>query len=148
MRVPRAFFREGRRLLVRAMHVLGSRTLFVVSADWTDPGAAVPGAPIQTAAATRLYRAVVAFQDGGRGFEVLARMRSTVQIYPTGTKVDVVYPRGQPGRAQLRPELADFWSQASVLLMATILGAGTAYGWWTSTRRRAARRRRVVKAGR
>jgi hypothetical protein len=178
--VARAFLREGWRLLVRAMHLAGTRAVFFVclllaittsfgavrtlwfsfsgalaegvvvrqleewSADWTGPEPGVPGAAsIQTAAATRTYRAVVAFTDGGRSYEVLAQLRSTVHLYPLGSKVDVVYPAGEPGRARLRPELPDFWSQAGLLLMATMLGAGTAYAWWKAVRKRAAQRTRA-----
>jgi hypothetical protein len=185
--VARSFFREGQRLLVRAIHLLGSRTVFFVclllalttafgavrelwfsrtglvvegvvvreveelTADWTAPtpssasAAASPG--VQTAAATRVYRAVVRFRDKGRPFdwhEVPAQLTSTARLYPVGTKVDVLYPAGAPGLAKLRPELPDIWSQAGLLLMATVLGSGTLYGWWKSARKRAARRRRVV----
>jgi hypothetical protein len=67
-------------------------------------------------------------------------------MYPLGSKVDVVYPAGQPQRARLRPELPDFWTQAGLLLVATMLGAGAGYFWWLLIRRRVARRR-IVKAG-
>jgi hypothetical protein len=163
--------------MLRALHLLGTRTAFVVcvllalaaglsagrslwfsltgkiaeglvtrqleelTVDWSAPATALPNAPIQTANATRLYRAVVAFVVDGKQFEVRAKMRSTARLYPTGTKVDVVFPPGQPGRAQLRPELADFWTQASTLLMAVIMGAGTSYLWWKESRRRARRKR-------
>jgi hypothetical protein len=183
--VTRSFFDEGRRLLLRGMHLLGTRTAIVLalllaigtgvgaarnlwlsfsgtiaegvvvrqmqelSADWREQvalpsGARDPG--IQTAAATRLYRAVVTFKDGDRSFDVLSGLRGTVHIYPMASKVDVVFPPGQPNRARLRPELPDFWTQAGLLLIATMLGAGTAHSWWTLARRRAAQRR-VVKAG-
>jgi hypothetical protein len=184
-RVTRSFFDEGRRLLLRGMHLLGTRTAIVLalllaigtgagaarnlwsfsgtiaegvvvrqmeelSADWREQaalpmGARAPG--IQTAAATRLYRAVVTFTDGGKSFDVLSGLRGTVHIYPLGSKVDVVFPPGQPNRARLRPELPDFWTQAGLLLIATVLGAGTAHSWWTLARRRAARRRVVKAAG-
>jgi hypothetical protein len=184
--VTRSFFEEGRRLVLRGMHLLGTRTAIVLalllaigtgvgaarnlwlsfsgtiaegvvvrqmeelSADWREQaalpmGARAPG--IQTAAATRLYRAVVTFKDGNRSFEVLADVRATVHIYPLGSKVDVVFPRGQPNRARLRPELPDFWTQAGLLFIATVLGAGTAHSWWKLARRRAARRRVVKAAG-
>jgi len=184
--VTRPFFDEGRRLVLRGMHLLGTRTAIVLalllaigtgagaarnlwlsfsgtiaegvvvrqmeelSADWREQaalpmGARAPG--IQTAAATRLYRAVVTFTDGGKSFDVLADVRATVQMYPLGSKVDVVFPRGQPNRARLRPELPDFWTQAGLLLIATVLGAGTAHSWWKLARRRAARRRVVKAAG-
>ena len=115
-----------------------------LTADWSAPEPGTPRPPVQTATATRVYRAIVRFQDNGRSFEVPAQLRSTARLYPVGTKVDVVYPAGAPGRAKLRPELPDFWSQAGLLFMATVLGAGTVYGWWQSARKRAARRRRVV----
>jgi len=183
--VARSFFREGQRLLVRAIHLLGSRAVFFVclllavttafgaartlwfsmtglvveglvvreveelTADWTavapSPAAASPG--VQTAAATRVYRAVVRFRDSGRPFdwhEMPAQLTSTARLYPVGTKVDVVYPAGAPGLATLRPELPDVWAQAGLLFMATVLGTGTVYGWWKSAKKRAARRRRVV----
>lgn len=121
--------------------------------DWRDQ-ASVPVAAraegIQTAAAARLYRAVVSFKDGGRSFDVPAALRGTVQLYPLGSKVDVIFPPGRPNRARLRPELPDFWTQAGLLFMATVLGAGSGYSWWKLIRRRAAQRaarRRVVKAG-
>lgn len=184
--VARAFFSEGRRLLLSGLHLLGSRTVIVLclllatttavsaarnlwlffsgkvaegvvvrqveelTADWRDQ---VPGplgaraAGIQAAATRRLYRAVVNFKDGGRSFDVLADVRGTVHIYPLGSKVDVVFPRGQPNRARLRPELPDFWTQAGLLLIATVLGAGTGYSWWKLARRQSARRRVVKAAG-
>lgn len=178
--MSRAFFSEGRRLLLRGLHLLGTRAVILVclllatttavssgrnlwlafsgtiaegvvvrqseelAADWQTPSsgtAGSPGAGIQTAAAERLYRAVVAFKDGKRPFEVLAEVRGTVHIYPLGSKVEVVYPAGQPGRARLRAELPDLWTQAGLLLIATVFGAGTAYWWWTLALRRVARRR-------
>jgi hypothetical protein len=126
------------------------RQIEELSADWREQvalprGARDPG--IQTAAATRLYRAVVTFTDGDRSFDVVSGLRGTVHIYPMGSKVDVVFPPGRPNRARLRPELPDFWTQAGLLLIATMLGAGTAHSWWTLARRRAAERRVVKSAG-
>ena len=115
-----------------------------LTADFAAPEPGTPHPAVQTAAAARLYRAIGRFQDSGRSFEVPAQLRSTARRYPVGTKVDVVYPSGEPGRAKLRLELPDFWSQAGLLLMATVLGAGALFGWWRSARSRAARRRRVV----
>ena len=183
--MTRSFFDEGRRLVLRGMHLLGSRTVIALalllaigtgvaaarnlwsfsgtiaegvvvrqieelSADWREQialpkGARDPG--IQTAAARRLYRAVVTFKDGDKSFDVLSGLRETVHIYPMGSKVDVVFPPGQPNRARLRPELPDFWTQAGLLFIATVLGAGTAHSWWTLARRRAAQRRVVNSAG-
>jgi hypothetical protein len=99
---------------------------------------------IQTAAAQRVYRAVVEFQAGGTTHEVVANARATVHLYPLGSKVDVVFPPGKPERARLRPELPDFWAQAGLLFVATLVGAGSGYTWWKLVLRRAARRR-VVK---
>jgi hypothetical protein len=184
--VAGAFLREGRRLVLRGLHLLGSRTvvgmgllLAVVTgigagrnlwisfsgttaegvvvrqieelaADWSDGSAGASGESrggVETAAAQRVFRAVVAFRDGSRSYEVMASARAIVHLYPLGTKVDVVYPRGRPERARLKPELPDFWIQAGVLLVATLLGAGSGYLWWKLAVRRLARRRasRVVK---
>jgi hypothetical protein len=91
-----------------------------------------------------VYRAVVDFQAGGTSYEVIANARSTVHLYPLGSKVDVVFPPGRPERARLRPELPDFWVQAGLLFVATLVGAGSGYTWWKLMLRQAARRR-VVK---
>ncbi len=180
------FLREGRRLLLGGLHLLGSRAVVALglllamvagtgaarnlwlsftgttvdgtvvrqleelSADWrggtpTPLGAARAG--IQAATAERLYRAVVAFQDGGKSYEVVANLRATVHLYPLGSKVDVVFPPGKPERARLRPELPDFWLQAGLLLVATMIGAGSGYTWWKLALRRRARRRVVRTAG-
>jgi hypothetical protein len=121
-----------------------------LAADWTG---VLPGplgarqSGIQTAAATRVYRAVVEFQAGGAAYEVMAGARATVHLYPLGSKVDVVFPRGRPERARLRPELPDFWVQAGLLLLSTLVGAGSGYTWWKLALRRAARGRVVKAAG-
>jgi hypothetical protein len=123
------------------------RQMEELSVDWRDE---LPGplsssqTGIQTAAAERVYRAVVDFQAGGTSYEVIANARSTVHLYPLGSKVDVVFPPGKPERARLRPELPDFWVQAGLLLVATLVGAGSGYTWWKLMLRQAARRR-VVK---
>ena len=181
-----AFLHEGRRLVLRGLHLLGSRTVIgaglvlavmtgtgaarnlwmaftydridgvvvrqveELAANWSgaDPGAVPSGrAGIQTAAAQRVYRAVVAFQDGSRGYEVMASARAVNHLYPLGTKVEVVYPPGKPERARLGPELPDFWVQAGLLLVATLVGAGSGYTWWQLALRRRSRRRVVKTAG-
>jgi hypothetical protein len=124
------------------------RQIEELSVDWRDQvpgplGARARG--VQTAAATRLYRAVVNFKDGAGSFDVLSDLSAPVHIYPIGSKVDVVFPRGRPNRARLRPELPDFWTQAGLLFIATLLGAGTGHSWWKLARSRWVRRR-VVKA--
>jgi hypothetical protein len=184
--VARTFLREGRRLVLRGLHLLGSRTAVMLgltlaivtgsgaarnlwfwfsgatvdgvvvrqleelAVDWRDElggplGTARSG--IQTAAAERVYRAVVDFEAGGKSYEVVANARATVHLYPLGSKVDVVFPPGKPERARLKPELPDFWMQAGLLFAATLVGAGSGYTWWKLARRRAARRRVVRSAG-
>ncbi|MFO7692789.1 MAG: hypothetical protein R6V57_06885 [Vicinamibacterales bacterium] len=180
------FLREGRRLALRGLHLLGSRTAVMLglllamvtgagaarnvwlsftgttvdgvvvrqleelSVNWRDE---LPGplgtrqSGIQTAAAERVYRAVVEFQAGGVAHEVVANARATVHLYPLGSKVDVVFPPGRPERARLKPELPDFWVQAGLLFLATMVGAGSGYTWWMLARRRALRRRVVKPAG-
>ena len=126
------------------------RQMEELSADWR---AGLPGplgtrkSGIQTAAAERVYRAVVEFKSGGAPHEVIADARATVHLYPLGSKVEVVFPPGKPERARLRPELPDFWLQAGLLFVATVVGAGSGYLWWKLALGRAARRRVVKTAG-
>lgn len=184
--VAGAFLREGRRLALRGLHLLGSRTVVVLglllavmtgtgaarnlwtaftchrvdgvvvrqveelAADWSGAGGAAVApsqAALQTAAAQRVYRAVVAFQDGSRAYEVMANARAVIHLYPLGTKVEVAYPTGKPERARLGPELPDVWVQAGLLFVATVVGAGSGYTWWKLALRRRARRRVVKTAG-
>jgi hypothetical protein len=123
------------------------RQMEELSVDWRDElpgplGSARTG--IQTAAAQRVYRAVVDFQAGGTTYELIANARAKVHLYPLGSKVEVVFPPGKPERARLRPELPDFWVQAGLLFIATLVGAGSGYTWWKLILRQSARRR-VVK---
>jgi len=123
------------------------RQLEELAVDWRDelPGPLARAQPgLQTAAAERVYRAVVDFQADGKSYKVVANARAAVHLYPLGSKVDVVFPPGNPERARLAPELPDFWVQAGLLLVATLVGAGSGYTWWKLALRRAARRR-VVK---
>jgi hypothetical protein len=126
------------------------RQLEELSVNWRDE---LPGplgtkqAGVQTAAAARVYRAVVNFEASDRSYEVVANARATVHLYPLGSKVDVVYPPGKPERARLRPELPDFWVQAGLLFVATLVGAGSGYTWWKLALRGVARRRVVKPAG-
>jgi hypothetical protein len=182
--VARAFLSEGRRLILRGLHLLGSRTVVMLglllamvtgtsaarnlwlsingttaegvvvrqieelSVDWHNrlPGPlGTSQSGIQTAAAERVFRAVVDFQAGDESYQVIAGAASTVHLYPLGSKIEVVFPRGRPERARLRPELPDFWVQAGLLLVATLVGAGSGYTWWKLALSRVARRR-VVKA--
>jgi hypothetical protein len=126
------------------------RQMEELAVDWREQ---LPGplgtarSDIQTAAAERVYRAVVEFQDGSTLYEVAANARATVHLYPLGSKVDVVFPPGRPDRARLRPELPDFWVQAGLLFVATLVGAGSGYTWWKLAVRRSVRRRVVKTAG-
>ncbi len=95
-----------------------------------------PGAP-EIITATRLYRAVVAFRDGGRAYEVTSRDASPVQVYPIGTKPDVAFPPGHPERARLRAELPSFWLQSGLLLVGVLIGAGAVWSWWRLSHGRA-----------
>jgi hypothetical protein len=180
--VARSLLSQTRRLLLKGLHLVGSRTVVVIglllacwtglgaarnlwfalsgtlaegvvvrqieelSADWRNPVPAPPGARaegMELTAAERLFRAVVSFKHGGRSFDVLANARATVQLYPTGSMVRVLFPRGHPERARLRPELPDAWFQAGLLLAATVVGAGSARLWWHLVRRRIGRQRIV-----
>jgi hypothetical protein len=126
------------------------RQIEELSANWQEKLPVPPGerqSGVQTAAAVRLYRAVVDFTWAGKSYEVVSNVRAAVHLYALGSKVDVVFPRDRPDRARLRPELPDFWVQAGLLLAATLLGAGSGYLWWKLLVRRAARRRVVNPAG-
>jgi hypothetical protein len=111
------------------------------TADWQDRSAPRPGDP-RLAAAERVFRAVVEFSVDGRAYEVLSMRAEPVQAYPLGSRQAVVYPAGQPQKARIRAELPDFWTQAGLLLMGTVVGAGTARWWWSMARRRPRFRRR------
>lgn len=102
---------------------------------------------VWTMAAERVYRAVVEYQVGGKAYHVVADARARVHLYPLGTKVDVIFPRGRPEQARLAPELPDTWMQAGLLFVATVVGAGSGYTWWKLAVRRMARRRVVKSAG-
>jgi len=107
-----------------------------LAADWADSSVGKRTSGVQMAPARRLYRAIVEFKDGENTYLIAAQARGQVDVYPVGARVDVVYARGRPDGAKLRPELPDFWTQAGYLLMGTILGAGAVYWWWKLIRRR------------
>jgi hypothetical protein len=108
-----------------------------LAADWDDPSAGKRISGVQMAPARRLYRAIVEFGSGERSYSIEAQARGPADLYPVGSRVDVVYARGRPDGARLKPELPDFWTQAGYLLMGTVLGAGAVYWWWKLLRRRA-----------
>jgi hypothetical protein len=113
-----------------------------LAADWT---AAAPGngrEPVM-APARRLYQAVLQFTVGGRTYEVFAARRGPVHLYPVGSKEVVLFPAGQPNLARLRAEVPEFWTQAGLLLMGTVVGAGTVRWWWRMSRTRQRFRRQA-----
>lgn len=107
-----------------------------LAADFDSPAPAPRTPGVQMAPARRLFRAIVEFTDDGRTYSLEAQARGPVHIYPLGSHVDVVYTRGRPGGAKLKPELPGFWTQAGLLLMGTMLGAGAVYWWWKLIGRR------------
>ncbi len=117
----------------------------VLRGEWEErSGTQERGGPA-VGTARLLLRALVEFEDDGRVHRVEARAMAPSAIYPVGSKVVVVYPRGRPERAQLRPELPDPWLQAGWLLAGTFLVGWAVYWWWLTVRR--PRRVRVVKGG-
>ncbi len=120
------------------------RQMEELAADWTGELPEPLGtrqADMQTGAARRVYRAVVEFQAGETTHEVVANARATVHLYALGSKVDVVFPPGRPERARLKPELPDFWVQAGMLFLSSLVGAGSGYTWWKLAVRRSRRGR-------
>jgi len=102
-----------------------------------------PGKPAQPAkpgfevvSAHRYFRAMVEFIDRDRSYRIGSEARGETPVYPTGSHVDVAYPRNRPADAKLRAELPNVWAQAGFLLMGTVLGAAALYWWWKLLRRR------------
>lgn len=128
----------------RAIAVDGTviRQIEALSVDWESarPG---PTAGVQTAQATRTFRAIVGFTVGGKTYEVTSAQRSAVQLYPTGSAVRVAYPGGQPERAWIHAEAPDACAQAGLLLMGTVVAAGAVQWWWWLAKRRPRFRRRA-----
>ncbi len=118
--VPRSVLSRATRLLLSAMHLVGSRTIVIAglllavwtgygavrnlwfslngtevtgvvtrqieefSADWKGGPPAPVGAEvagIDLASASRQYRAVVQFGDGGRMFDVVSELRGPARVY-------------------------------------------------------------------
>ena len=166
-----AFVREGYRLLVRLIRVLGPRLVIAAclllcavvvirtwqalwfvarssavsgtvvrqeeiwEADWQRTAVATDGGP-RMARARRLFQSVVSFTFDGREYELVSERRGLAHVYPIGTTQVVVFPPGEPQRARLRAELPEFWAQAGMLLMGTVLAAGALRWWWRTARRR------------
>jgi hypothetical protein len=108
-----------------------------LAADWDDRSAGKPASGVRMAPARRLYRAIIEFKNGGSTLAIAAQTRGPAPIYPLGSRVDVVYPRGRPDGAKLKPELPGFWTLAGYLLLGTMLGAGAVGWWWKLIARRA-----------
>jgi hypothetical protein len=171
------FWREGRRLVLRLLGVLGTRVLIAVClllavstavnslrilwfdargvvidgivvrqeeellADWRGADDA-RARGLRMTSAQRVFRAVVEFKLGERTYEVLSQQRGPQQVYPLGSKAAIVVPIGRPADARIRAELPDFWTQAGLLLMSTVIGAATVRWWWSMARRPRRFRRR------
>jgi hypothetical protein len=110
-------------------------------AEWHDAGATPADGP-RMVSAQRVFQSVVAFKLGGRTYEVLSQQRGPVPAYVLGSTEVVVVPIGRPQDARIRAELPDFWTQAGLLLMATVIGAATVRWWWSMARRPRRFRRR------
>jgi hypothetical protein len=115
------------------------------SADWEHEDGGRAQGP-RLAAAQRLYQAVVEFKVGDQLFQVVAKKQAPVHLYPLGSTQTVVFPPGRPREARLRAELPDLWSQAALLLMATVVGAGALRWWWWVARRKRRLERRQAHA--
>jgi len=107
-----------------------------LAADWDELSAGKRTSGVQMAPARRVYRAIIEFKDGERTYLMTAQARSPVHVYPLGSRVDVLYARGRPDGAKLKPELPDVWTEAGYLLIGTMLGAGAVHWWWKLARRR------------
>jgi hypothetical protein len=103
-------------------------------ADWRAAEAGRADGPRMTSA-QRVFRAVVEFKLGERTYEVLSQQRGPVHVYPLESTQAVVVPAGRPADARIRAELPDFWTQAGLLLMGTVIGAATVRWWWSMARR-------------
>ncbi len=113
-----------------------------LEADWSA-GTGRSGREPVLAPARTVYQAVLEFSVGGHTYEVYATRRGPVHVYPVGSKEVVLFPAGEPTKARLRAEVPDFWTQAGLLLMGTVVGAGTVRWWWTMSRKRQRFRRRA-----
>jgi hypothetical protein len=98
-------------------------------ADGKDNGIAGRFA-VQLVKARKLYRAIVEFRDGERTYATASAELAPVHLYALASHVDVIYPRGRPQDARLKPELSSVYAQAWLLLLGTLVGSGAAYWWW------------------
>ena len=114
-------------------------------ADWRSPESTRADG-LRMTSAQRVFQAVVEFKLGERTYEVLSKQRGQVHVYPLGSKQAVVVPVGRPADACIRAELPDFWTQTGLLLMGTVMGAGTVRWWWSMARRPRRFRRRPQRS--
>lgn len=117
------------------------RQIEELSADWEN-GTATASARLQMAQARRSFQAVVGFEVDGRTYEVVSARKGAVHLYPLGSTLTVLFLPGRPQQAWLRDEAPDVWSQAALLLMGTVVGAGAVRWWWWLAKRRPRFRRR------
>lgn len=110
-------------------------------ADWRRADASRADG-LRMTSAQRVFQAVVEFKLGDRTYEILSQQRGPDDVYPLGSKQAVVVPLGRPAHARIRAELPDFWSQAGLLLMGTVIGAAAIRWWWSMARRPRRFRRR------
>jgi hypothetical protein len=110
-------------------------------ADWRGADASRADG-LRMTSAQRVFRAVIEFKVGERTYQVFSQQRGPDDVYPLGSKQAVVVPPGRPAHARIRAELPDFWTQAGLLLMSTVIGAATLRWWWSMARRPRRFRRR------
>jgi hypothetical protein len=121
------------------------RQIESLSADFRD--AAQPDhAGLTTAAAQRLFQAVVEYKVGERAYQIAAKRVAPVHLYPLGSSQVVVFFPDRPQDAYLRAELPDMWGQAILLLMGTVIAVGSMRWWWWLAQRRPHFRRRPQEA--
>jgi hypothetical protein len=113
-----------------------------LSVDPGDADSAAGASGPSTVSARRLFQAVVEFNVGDRVHHVRAREAAPVHLYPLGSTQVVVFMPDRPADARLMNELPDMWTQALLLLMATVIGAGAVKWWWWLAKRRPRFRRR------
>jgi hypothetical protein len=106
----------------------------LLSADFAK-GASDHAAGPELVTAKRMYQAVVEFKVGDKAYRIRSQRLAPVHVYPLASSQVVVFYPDHPHDARLRAELPDIWSQAALLLMGSLIGAGTLRWWWWLARR-------------